>query len=192
MKEGGGGFSNRTSFHACISLSAPTCAASAGTALRRLWMMLKERHPDWTVPEGRVHRALARLRADARAVEEQAAGAAAAMAGGASGTGGGGRGVFSPSFPLPRTNRTSLVPSPRTKWTRRVPHPVQIAGHPTCACSIQISRESCLWDRRWTRSTTCSWSTRTRSSLRWKSLLPRSQASPCGFATLVSERLVFA
>lgn len=85
--------------------------------VRRLWMMLKERHPDWTVPEGRVHRALARLRADARAVEEQAAGAAAAM----------------PAELLDPTEEGEVCS----------PQVFPDAGHPACACSIRISRESC-------------------------------------------------
>jgi hypothetical protein len=45
--------------------------------VRRIWNAIKERHPDWTVPEGRVHKIMAQQRAEQKAKDAELAAAAA-------------------------------------------------------------------------------------------------------------------
>ena len=45
--------------------------------VRRIWNAIKERHPDWTVPEGRVHKIMTQQRAEQKAKDAELAAAAA-------------------------------------------------------------------------------------------------------------------
>ena len=45
--------------------------------VRRIWNAIKERHPDWTVPEGRVHKIMTQERAEQKAKDAELAAAAA-------------------------------------------------------------------------------------------------------------------
>ena len=40
--------------------------------VRRIWNCIKQRHPDWTVPEGRVHKLMAAMRAEQQAKDRDA------------------------------------------------------------------------------------------------------------------------